>query len=389
MDKNMTSAENISDPVEEAPDDISSSSSFVVNAAITAELERNPKLTGNPFDVSMGKPWNLKNQTAIDFIAKIEEKFRRKNKFHGYFSYPTINSTPGNLRAYIDGGDTSFVHAVGQMMQSLKLAGNAVERGNLVGGNVVFVHYKASDETDDHGRFLVVMVAKKSGFDFDSDLQPKKLSPIDTDALRQAALFDLNLFSVSYPKNDGDTYLHFIEGKSKSDFFKEALGCDDAVPNKESVSNLHVAVRAFVAECKLARSQRDKIFEKVVEHLKKRASEKKPTGLSEIQQVIDKELPVGHKHKGKFCIYVNENKYEINSVFEPTTSGAVKGELVDISDLSKNFSCKVKVSSLGYEGSDKPVLLDDDLSYIRIPLDDEARNSIISAIGKKNDSAAS
>jgi nucleoid-associated protein len=228
-------------------------------------------------------------------------------------------------------------------------------------------------------------VSKKSGFDFDTDLQPKKLNPIDTDALRQAALFDLNLFAVSYPKNDGDSYLHFIDGKSKSGFFKEALGCEDATPNRESVRNLFEAVNAFVSECGLPRSKREKIVSKVTEHLKQRASEKKPTGLNEIQQVIDKELPVNHVKKGKFCVFVNDNKYQINSVFEPTLPDASKGESVEISDVSKNFSCKVKLSSLGYEGSGKPVLLDDDLNYIRIPLDDADREAILLKVGKKDD----
>lgn len=352
--------------------------------AITASLERDTSFTGNPFDVVMGKSWNLNNQTALDFIFRIEEKFRKKNKFHGYFASPTSSSTPGNLKGYIDKG-TVFVQAAEQIMQGLKRAGNSLERGSLVGGNVVLVHYKSSADSDDLGRFLVVMVSKKGGFDFDSDLQPKKLNPIDTDALRQAALFDLNLFSVSYPENDGEPYLHFIAGKSKSNFFKEALGCNDATPNRESVSNLFRAINDFIGECKLPRSVREKIVSKVIEHLKQRASHKKPTGLNEIQHVIDKELPVSHERKGKFCTFVNTNKYPINSIFEPTVPDAVKGESVEISDTSRNFSCKVKVSSLGYAGSGKPVLLDDDLSYIRIPLDDDDREAILSKVGKKDD----
>lgn len=383
----MSTVESLPSEIEEdGTVDLSQTGNYVVLAAITAELERDKELTGNPFGVSMGKLWDLKNKTAIDFINKIDERFRRKNKFHGYFASPTVNPTPTSLRDYISANKIDFKQASFQMMQSLKFASNSVERTNLVGGNVVFVHYKATTEADDYGKFLVVMVAKKSGFDFDSDLQPKKLSPIDTDALQQAASFDLNLFATTYPQNDGETYLHFIEGKSKSEFFKEALGCDDAVPNSKSVDNLFTAVKDFVAECKLSRGVRDGVIQKVVEHLKARASKKQPTGLNEIQQVIDKELPVNHEKKGKFCKFVNESGYEINSTFEPTSSHASKGELVEVSDVSKNFTCKVKLSSLGYKGSDKPVLIDEDLSYIRIPLDDAAKASILAHIGKKDDS---
>lgn len=379
----MSGLEALPVDVDDEVEEVVQNSMFVV-AAITAGLERDTTLTGAPFDVSMGKPWDLSNQTALDFIVRIEERFRKKNKFHGYFANPTSSSTPVNLRSYID-AKASFVQTAEQIMIGLKRVGNAVERGNLVGGNVVIVHYKATSDVDDIGRFLVVLVSKKSGFDFDTDLQPKKLNPIDTDALRQAALFDLNLFSVSYPKNDGDSYLHFIDGKSKSGFFKEALGCQDATPNKESVSNLFQAVNAFISECGLPRSKREKIVSKVAEHLKQRASDKKPTGLNEIQQVIDKELPVNHVKKGKFCVFVNEQKYQINSVFEPTLPDASKGESVEISDISRNFSVKVKISSLGYEGSGKPVLLDDDLGYIRIPLDDDDREAILLKVGKKDD----
>lgn len=365
--------------------DLSRVGNFVVVAAITAELERNSEITGNPFDVSMGKLWDLKNKTAIDFINKIEEKFRRKNKFHGFFASPTINTTPISLRQYVEAESIEFEQVANSLMQSLKFASNSVERRNLAGGNVVFVHYKGTTDSDDYGKLLVVMVAKKSGFDFDANMQPKKLSPIDTDALLQAASFDLNLFTSTYPLNDGETYLHFIEGNSKSVFFKQALGCDDAIPNKKSVENLFDAVKAFIAECKIPRGQREVIIQKVVDHLKDRASNKRPTGLDEIQNVIDKELPVSHERKGEFCKFVNEGGYEINTTFEPTAPLASKGELVDVSDASKNFTCKIKLSSLGYKGSDKPVLIDDDLRYIRIPLDAAARESILSNIGKNDD----
>jgi len=352
-----------------------------VVAAITASLERDPELQGKPFKYLMGAVWNLKNKAAIDFIEQIEKKFRKKNKFHSYFSGLPSNQTPQNLQKYID-SDLPFHDLAQAEMRLLVSFANEAERASLSGGNLVFIHYKTPGDEEDHGRLMVVMVDKKGAFEFDEEsLEPKRLQPIDTDALRQAAMFDLTLFSAIYPEKTGAAYLHFIEGRSKSEFFKSALGCDSAVSNKQSVANLFEAIKQFSSYNSLKIGIQEKITEKVYEHIEKNIG--KQVALGDIQHIIDKQLPDGHMAVGQFSEYANENGYQVNSVFEATRHSLNKGVSIQIKDYQNNYSVSVKSKSISYSGGDKPVTVDEDLTYIMIPLSPEDRDNIRAAIGGK------
>lgn len=353
--------------------------SFDIVAAITASLERDPELQGRPFKYVMGNVWNLKNPAAVDFIEQVEKKFRKKNKFHSYFSGLPSNQTPINLQKYI-AEDLKFGDFAQAEMRLLTSFANEAERASLAGGNLVFIHYKTPGDEEDYGRMMVVMVDKKGAFEFDEkNLEPKRLQPIDTDALRQAAMFDLTLFSAIYPLKAGSAYLHFIEGRSKSEFFKSALGCDSAVSNKESVANLFEAIKQFSISNALKISVQEKITEKVYEHIEKNIG--KQVALADIQHIIDKQLPDGHIAVGQFSEYANENGHQVNSIFEATRHALNKGVSIQIKDYQNNYSVSVKAKSIGYSGADKPVIVDEDLTYIMIPLSPEDRENIRAAIG--------
>ncbi|WP_153475436.1 nucleoid-associated protein [Pseudomonas lactis] len=356
---------------------------FEIVAAITASLERDVELQGKPFKYVMGTVWNLKNPAAVDFIEQVEKKFRKKNKFHSYFSGLPSNQTPINLQKYID-DELVFGDFAKAEMRLLTSFANEAERASLSGGNLVFIHYKTFGDEEDHGRLMIVMVDKKGAFEFDEkNLEPKRLQPIDTDALRQAAMFDLTLFSAIYPKKSGAAYLHFIEGRSKSEFFKSALGCDSAVSNKESVANLFEAIKQFSISNALKNSVQEKITEKVYEHIEKNIG--KQVALVDIQHIIDKQLPDGHAAVGQFSEYANENGHQVNSIFEATRHALNKGVSIQIKDYQNNYSVSVKAKSIGYSGADKPVIVDEELTYIMIPLSPEDRENIRLAIGTNED----
>jgi len=355
---------------------------FEVVAAITASMERDTSLAGNPFKVELGNLWNLNSKAANDFIEQIEKKFRRKNKFHSYFSGLPSNSTPLNIERYI-GDNISFQQLAEAQMSVITYVANDNERGTLQGGNLVFVHYKTPGDEDDVGRLMIVMVDKKSAFEFDKTLQPIALQPIDTDALRQAAMFDLTLFSAVYPENKGSTYLHFIEGRSKSDFFKTALGCDNNIPNKESVSNVFEAIKSFSLHNKLKPALQEKLTQGVYDFLDQHIG--KQVSLGDIQHIVDKQLPDGHEAVGSFSEFANDQGFQINDFFEATRASLNNGVSIKIVDFESNYSVSVKSGSLGYAGSDKPVFVDENMTYLMIPLSAADREKIRAIIGDKDD----
>lgn len=338
--------------------------SFRIVNAIAGSL--NEKEKHKSFTWSLGKPWSLGNAAAIDFVKKIEGKFRRKNKLHGH-----LEEAPGGIAGQFDGfskGDIPFLSCVEFILNFIMLAANDVRRGRLSGGNVVFIHYVTNADVDDVGRLLIVIVDKKGVFDFDSELVPKKFESIDMDALRQAAMVDLTLFSQTYPANDGEPYLRFIEGKSSSNFFKSALGCGESVDNKSSVQQVVQAVEDFVKNLGLKRSERDKVTTTVDAFMEKKARDKLPIRINDIQAAIDVVLPEGCVGKGKFAEYVNSMELNINYYFEPTIDSIDKSSSVNISDLDGNFECRVRKSSIGSCDSDKPVRFTKDGEFLLIPV---------------------
>ncbi|MCJ0975284.1 nucleoid-associated protein [Pseudomonas sp. PS1] len=357
------------------------SSKFTIQAGITASLERDRSVDRSPFRSYLGNIWNLKNEASIEFVEKLEKKFRKKNKFHSYFSGLPSNQTPQNLTEYI-AGQIDFKALVQNEMKLLESLANESDSTSLVGGNVVFMHYKNTGEEDDAGRLLVVMLDKKGAFEFDEKtLEPKRLQPIDTDALRQAAMFDLTLFSEVYPNKDGAAYLHFIEGRSKAEFFKSALGCDTQVSNKESVGNIFEAIKQFSALNSIKHKMQASITQKVYEYIEKNIGQQ--VELKEIQNVIDGALPPDHLAVGKFSKFANENGYQINAVFEATRYSLNQGVTIKITDFQSNYTVNIKAASIGYSG--KPVIVDSNLTYLKIPLSAADRDQIKAVIGEKDE----
>ncbi|EPP6033938.1 nucleoid-associated protein [Escherichia coli] len=343
--------------------------SYFPIGAVTANLEKNDS---RAFDYRLGEVWDLKNEVTSEFITRIEKKFSRKNKFHNFLdSDHNPSSIPTNLKKYIN-KNNEFIDLSRAIIEKLKHNANNESRvAQLQGGSVVFIHYK-STEPEDLGKLLIVMVDKQSAYDFDSDkLTPTRLNPINTDALRQAAMFDLTLFEASYPENKGDSYVHFLQGKSKSDFFKDSLGCRHDSDNKRSIQQLFSAIDIFASKNSLGRVLRDTIDNEVKSLLEKKSKDKhgnKSVKIEDISKIIDSCLTDSHKCKGTFVDFVNLNGFQIDPQFEPTPKAAESALTIEVADNDNNFKLKIMRGAIGDEKSNKPVILTDNKCEIVIKL---------------------
>ncbi|EFA5655968.1 nucleoid-associated protein, partial [Escherichia coli] len=295
-----------------------------------------------------------------------------KNKFHNFLdSDHNPSSIPTILKKYIN-KNNEFIDLSRAIIEKLKHNANNESRvAQLQGGSVVFIHYK-STEPEDLGKLLIVMVDKQSAYDFDSDkLTPTRLNPINTDALRQAAMFDLTLFEASYPENKGDSYVHFLQGKSKSDFFKDSLGCRHDSDNKRSIQQLFSAIDIFASKNSLGRVLRDTIDNEVKSLLEKKSKDKhgnKSVKIEDISKIIDSCLTDSHKCKGTFVDFVNLNGFQIDPQFEPTPKAAESALTIEVADNDNNFKLKIMRGAIGDEKSNKPVILTDNKCEIVIKL---------------------
>jgi len=359
---------------------------LVVIAAQTADMFKTSIGGASFYDANLGKTWDLTKPTAKEFIRIIERKFARNNKLHGFFSAKTKHMAPATLEDYI-ANKIEFEQLVQRFVDNALDVANQRGRDSLMLGHLVFVHYKDGTEPDDTGRFLAVLVGKQAGFDFNSDLEPINLTSINTSELRHAAMFDLTLFDLIYPTNEGEAYVKFIAGKSKSDFLKEAFGCGDYIPNKDSVDQLNQAIQDFLGSSTLQRNQKQTILQSVKDHLAQAASKQAPVTLDEIQHVINKKLPLNSNEIDKFKDFVNNGGYTVSAVFQPTRNSAETMINVEINDPTGNFKCVVTLESISYMSAteQKPVKVDDNLEYITLPLTPAAREAILKMLGNSDE----
>lgn len=348
--------------------------------AITGVLSKQKTTKHALHQTSLGMLWDVSDDIALSFIIEIERRFRRKNKRFGYFSGRS-RAIPRELKDYFEESEdkaaaTKFQSFADTILVSLKTEADEVGAARSHDGNVVVMHYSTHDD-DDLGRILIVYLDKKSMFDFDQNLRPEKLEPIDTTAIKQAALIDLNLMSVCYPKNDGEAYLKFIEGSSKGAFFKNAIGCDDKIDNRKSVEETHRALDSFIdthdLDLALGEKLRDGLDALMREHS---SPSSEPLNIEKIQSRLDSILPENSAAKGTFQAYVNDNEFEVNSWFSPTIHLAKKAGKIVLKDANQSYSVEVSKNSIGGMSSGKPVKLSDDGEYLCFPLIGEDKDDI-------------
>lgn len=356
----------------------------VVNA-VTADLV---KVNGGGslvyYKANIGKYWDLSKPTALQFVAVIEKKFAQNNKFHGYFDPKKHHMAPGTLRDFVE-TRISFDDMVTAFVNSSCEQANLPGRGSLALGHLVMVHYKTTDDAYDSGRFMAVLVGDQGGFEFDTDLQPVDLTSINTSELRHAAMFDLTLFYETFPKNDGDPYLKFITGKSKSTFLRDAFGCGNYIPNKNSVEQVNQAVRDFLDDPAIPTERRLFIVKKVTSYMEAAAKNRIPVSVAEIQDVISESLPAKSDKRNKFSEFVNEGEYTISEHFQPTRSGAALFSNIDIADPEGKYKCTVNLGAISYENNktDCSVTVDKNLDLIKIPITPSAREEIKKILGEE------
>ncbi|MEQ6292214.1 nucleoid-associated protein [Vogesella sp. GCM10023246] len=356
--------------------------------AIAGELLDKEATKLDKFTSRIGEPWPTKNNEEVfSFVNKIEKKFIRKSKLHGSVSE---NSQMGDILSdYVsnissDGGvdQDCFMTFVKDTINNLVTHANDKQSGTLKGGSIIFLHYRITGDTEDSGRLLIVMVDKKGVFDFTEDLLPKKLVSIDTDALRQAASFDLNLFATVFhtqPTKTGDSnkdesYLMFIDGKSSSDFFKNALGCADLISDQTCLLEAEKAVNGYADALDASPPQKANLIRAFEILVEEKVKNKKPITLDEIQIILERAEPeLVEKSSGlKFTDFANENEYKINKTFSVNIYNEKQIKNFFLNDTSeKKYWCRVKRDSIGSIDSKKPVKISPDKKYLMIPIGDD------------------
>ncbi len=348
---------------------------LVVLNAIAAEVSKQDSRFGYEF----GDVWDGGNEHALNFVQEIEAKFRRKTKTYGFLSVDTgRNSIPTILTNFNADTDSAFEDATQSMMERLKSSLNEDGRGNTQVGHMVFIHYCNEGEEEDLGRLLVVMVDKKDVFDFDAGLVPTRFKSIDVDTLRQAVLYDLTLFDSVYPdhieEHQDKAYLRFISGRSKGQFFQEALGTNDMIDNTVSVSSIFNAVEQFGKELGLRTAHIRKLRDEV--ELLITDKKGKQVSVNSVARKVIANLPDGNDGTTAedFVMFINENDYKISEIFDVTRGQLQKATNIE-GQKGQDYFYRIKRSALGtINDAEKSIRYDAGTRTIYIEVQDEEQH---------------
>lgn len=353
-------------------------SKFVAVAALTAEFIT--QIGSSSLSSKIGDLWPQNDDICYRLIVEVENKFKRKNKYHSYYDEDlSPSSTPSRLTSYID-GVLQFKDLVALFMSALVDAAREVGAYKIGGGNIVFMHYKSHEE-EDAGRLMAIMVDKKDGFDFDDRLIPTNSQHINLDAMRQAALFDLTLFNTTYPNLPcEEAYLKFIKGASKGRFFREAFGCKIRAENTRSISQLYDALDDFQTHHGLPDSFYDTAKKALDTVLSSAAKNKRAVPVGALYETIESALELDSPLRGTFQVFVNSKGYEINNHIEPTTGSVEAEKWVSIEASDESFVAKVFKQRIGAIGSGAVVQYDPDAYKLILEVSSEAARAALSKL---------
>ncbi len=315
--------------------------------ALTATLNLVASTGGTKFDSEIGLEWSLESEDVVQFITRSDKKFMAKRKSHGVIKKDLMPlNTPSFFLDYLN-GKSNFPTFVNSVMRLMQREANE-DKSSLVGGNFVFIHYQVDLDLESDGRLLILMVDNKGVFDFDENLIPEKILSIDIDALRQAVLIDLTLFKASYPENQGEPYLHFITGKSKSGFFKRALGCDPKVDNNRSIQQVSAAFDDFAIELKMNALNKVRVNKAIESLLNEKARDPidKKITIEDIGNCIATTLPKMRDISKKFIQFVDVNEYLIDDYFEPSRFSEKEFGQIKITDEEKDYEFTFDIDSI-------------------------------------------
>ena len=358
---------------------------LVAVAAITAKFITGSSI--NDLDRQIGDLWPIDDAVCYSFIGQVENKFRRKNKYHSYYSEQAeVDSMPARLSSFISGAK-SFSELVYELMDELVLA--AIDSGSsrISGGNVVFMHYKDSANDEDDGRLLAIMVDSTSGFKFDQNLVPENANHINLQALKQAALFDLTLFSATYPNApEHETYLKFIQGTSTGAFFKHAFGCESRADNGRSISGIHSALAQYQEDNNLSDTFYDAAKRSIERAFTSALEFGRQVPLKTIAASIESNLPPRSGLEGTFEDFVNDNNYEVNEYIEPTNYALNAVNWVDIQASDESFKAKIFKATIGSAGAGRTVEYNVSTRKLSLVVSDDQSHAELSRLVRMSES---
>jgi len=210
--------------------------------------------TENDFEFIVGKTDLTQGPTVRRVVDELHRLYaRRASKSHGKFSADKVNfPTQTFLRQYLDSGSNDFEALTTSLMTTLVT--QARRKTAATGGHVFFVHFE-----DDGKHFIMIAIVNdRLGAAITKDFEVSDVTTLDLDGFRFAGRINVTAWS-----NGDERYVGFLKGKGDvAEYFKEFLGCDTTVQDRQDTHSLVAALKDFADSQKMIGSARDDFLAK-------------------------------------------------------------------------------------------------------------------------------
>lgn len=191
-------------------------------------------------------PVNATVQRVVDDLHELYS--RRSSKSHGKFAEDRVKyPTQDDLHAYVGVQPGGFAALTMKLMENLKK--QAESRPNTAGGHVFFAHF----EREGREFLFVIILTDRLGAALTGKLQVTEIRHLDMDGFRFAGRINMTGWAAGDPH-----YIGFLRGKGDvSTYFKEFLGCDTTVQERQDTMELVATLREFASDQGLAGAAKD------------------------------------------------------------------------------------------------------------------------------------
>ncbi|RCW21596.1 nucleoid-associated protein [Ciceribacter lividus] len=217
----------------------------VVHDLVRDDVGFSVKLAEKPLEIGT---------TAQRVIDTLHELYgRRGSKSHGRFSPNTDNfPTSRHLRSYVEDDYNDFAVLTASMMETLRK--EAGTRGAAQGGHVFFAHFTRASAH----YLLVAIITDKLGAALTNDLGVTDVRHLDIEGFRFAGRIGISAWLA-----DEARYISFLKGKGNvADYFRDFLGCDALVQEREDTKRLIAALKKFAAEKGMSSTEKDEFLKR-------------------------------------------------------------------------------------------------------------------------------
>ncbi|MBF2715514.1 nucleoid-associated protein [Agrobacterium vitis] len=237
-------------------------------SAVVHDLKRDD--TG--FSIKLAeKPLEI-GSTAQRVIDTLYELYgRRGSKSHGRFSENEDNfPTSKHLRSYVEDDAIDFAELTASMMETLRK--EASSRPAAQPGHVFFAHFTRADLH----YLLVAIITDKLGAALTNDFGVMDVEHLDIEGFRFAGRIGISAWLANEPR-----YISFLKGKGNvADYFRDFLGCDAYVQEREDTRRLIGALKKFATDKGMSPTERDEFFKRTKEVCQRYARKREEISLA-------------------------------------------------------------------------------------------------------------